>query len=112
MGVLKSTHKLKGSSLVETIVATIIITIVFAIATISVTRILKQSIDSSTHEIDTQLQKLTYLNAHGKLKFPDSYTFRKWNIEAKRTKEQEVSIVVFTATHSETKKVQIKKSVE
>lgn len=112
MGVLKSRYKLKGSSLVETIVATIIITIVFAIATISVTRILKQSIDSSTHEIDTQLQRLTYLSTHGKLLFPDSYEFGSWNVEAKRITQGQVSFVVFTAKHKKTQKVIIKKSVE
>lgn len=112
MGALKLNYKLKASSLVETIVATIIITIVFTIATISVTRILKQSVDSSTHFIDTELQKLTYLHMHGALKVPDVLEKGTWEIESKRVTEQEISFIVFTAKNKQNNKTKVKKIVE
>lgn len=112
MGTLTRHLKVKASSLVETIVATIIITIVFAIATISVTRVLKQSVDSSTHFIDTELQKLTYLQMHGQLKVPDIFEKGAWDITSKRVTENEVSYIVFTAKNKETNKTRVKKVVE
>lgn len=112
MGALKNSYKIKASSLVETIVATIIITIVFTIATVSVTRILKQSVDSSTHRIDTELQKLIYLQMHGQLKVPDIFEKGLWNIETKRVIEKDVSFIVFTAKNKESNKTRVKKIVE
>jgi len=112
MGALKNNYKIKASSLVETIVATIIITIVFTIATVSVTRILKQSVDSSTHFIDTELQKLTYLQMHGQLKVPDVFEKGSWDIEAKRVIERDVSFIVFTANNKANSKTRVKKIVE
>ena len=111
MGILKNAYKIKASSLVETIIATIIITIVFAIATVSVTRILKQSIDSNTHEIDTHLQKLSYQYIHGQLKVPDAFEKGAWNIEIKEVKEQNVTYILFNAKNSKTNKERIKKIV-
>lgn len=112
MGILKLGHKIKASSLVETIVATIIITIVFTIATVSVTRILKQSVESSTHFIDTELQKLTYMHMHGQLKVPDVFEKGKWEIATKRVTEQDVSFIVFTAKNNQNNKTKTKKVVE
>ena len=112
MGTLKGNYKIKASSLVETIVATIIITIVFTIATVSVTRILKQSVDSSTHFIDTELQKLTYLQRNGQLKVPDVFEKGVWDITTKRVTEQDISFIVFTAKNKQNQKTRIKKIVE
>jgi hypothetical protein len=111
MGVLKNIHKLKASSLVETIAATIIITIIFTMATVGVTQMLKQSIDSNTHEIDTELQRLSYLYRHQKVKVPDTIEYNLWNIEIQKEAEQEVNYIVFTAKNSSTKKVVVKKII-
>ncbi|MDT7831227.1 hypothetical protein RQM59_02490 [Flavobacteriaceae bacterium S356] len=112
MGTLKWNYRIKASSLVETIVATIIITIVFTIATVSVTRILKQSVDNSTHFIDTELQKLTYLQRNGLLKVPDVFEKGTWDIATKRITEQDISFIVFTAKNRQNQKTRIKKIVE
>lgn len=112
MGLLKKIYKVKAASLVETIVATIIVTIIFTIATVSVTRVLKQSVNSSTHQIDTELQKLSYLQAHGKLKVPDTFEKDGWSITSKKVIENNVPLIIFTAENKETKKIRVKKIIE
>lgn len=109
MGILKKTYKIHASSLVETIVATIIITIVFTLATVSVTGILKQSVTGNMHEIDTELQKLSYLYLNGRVKIPNTFDKGLWNIEVKKSTENTIQYIVFTAKNSTTNKVRVKK---
>ncbi|MFY0602968.1 MAG: hypothetical protein JXQ93_03395 [Flavobacteriaceae bacterium] len=111
MGILKTAYKIKASSLVETIIATIIITIIFTIATVSVTRILKQSIDNNTHEIDTHLEKLSYQYIHGFIKTPDTFEKGAWDIEVKEVLEQDITFILFKAKHRNSNRQRVKRIV-
>ena len=101
--------RVKGSSLIETLVATIIIMIVFGIAMVSVTNILESTVKNSTSEIDAELNKLTYQYHHDLIKVPDVIESGLWNIELKKTKEGELNYVELTAIHKTNNKVRSKK---
>jgi len=104
--------RLKGSSLVETLMATIIIMIVFAIAMLSIGNVLENSVKNSTSDIDTELNKLTYLYENGLIKVPDAQDYKAWKIEIQKVKEGEINYVVFKGTHKQNNKERIKKLFE
>lgn len=101
--------KVKGSSLIETLIATIIIMIVFGIAMMSVTNILENTVKNSASKIDTELNKLTYRYHHGLIKVPDVIQSGQWSVELKKVKEGALDYVLFQATHKTNKKVRSKK---
>ncbi|MBL4604157.1 MAG: hypothetical protein JKY02_00380 [Flavobacteriaceae bacterium] len=103
--------QVKGSSLIETLIATIIIMIVFGIAMMSITNILENTVKNSTSVIDTELNKLSYQYRHNLIKVPDVMELGLWKIEVKKAKEGELDYVVFEATHRASRKVRSKKLV-
>ena len=104
--------KVRGSSLVETLVATVIIMLVFGIAMFSITNILERTVKHSTSYIDSQLQKLIYQFHNDLLQVPDVIEQGDWEIEVKRVEEGEIRTISLKAIHKKTKKVREKKIVE
>ena len=72
--------KIKGSSLVETLVATVIIVIVFGIASITLFNLMRSSVNSNTTVISNELHKLKYLYVHNQITIEDTYKIKNWNI--------------------------------
>lgn len=110
-GVYPINGKLQASSLVETIVATVLIMIVFGIAMASVTRVLEQTVQNSTHAIDTELDKLSYQYLHGLIRVPEFLDIDQWTIEIQKKKEGQLHVVVFKATHRKRNKVRTKQII-
>ncbi|NVK51290.1 MAG: hypothetical protein HWD85_00025 [Flavobacteriaceae bacterium] len=97
-------YNIKASSITETIVATSIIVIVFSIAIFSIHTILKNSIESSTSEIETEIHKITYQNRYNKLKVPTSLEVDNWIIHASESKKENINLLFFEATSKLSKK--------
>lgn len=73
--------KLKGSTLVESLVASVIIVIVFTIASLTLNNVFRSSIKSNTDGIQNRLNKLEYLYHNDKIRNPYQETFNNWNIQ-------------------------------
>lgn len=108
----KTLLKVKASSLVETLIATVIIMVVFGIAMASISSILKNTVNSSTNKIDSQLNKFVYQYEHGLIIVPDIIEVDRWNVEVKKQKEGVSSFIVFKAVNRDSKKVRTKKVIE
>ena len=105
-------RKVKGSSLVETIVATVVIMIVFGIAVATIGNILERNVKSSTSIIDKELNKLVYLYQNKKIQVPEIRELDKWTIELKKEQEGNLSYVVFNAKHKVNLKEKSRKILE
>lgn len=73
--------KLKGSTLVESLVASVIIVIVFTIASLTLNNVFRSSIKSNTDGIQNRLNKLAYLYHNDKIQSPYQETFNNWHIQ-------------------------------
>ena len=89
--------KLKASTLVEVLVASVIIIIVFAIASMTLNTIFKNTIKNDTHAIETHINKLQYLYRHDKIKVPYQEKFKNWHITITQQKENNISYVLTEA---------------
>ena len=105
-------RKVKGSSLVETLIATVVIMIVFGIAMVTISNVLENTVKSSTSKIDSELNKLVYLYEHNELTVPDVKEFNQWNIRIKKEKEGTLRYVVFRAEDQKSKKIRTKRILE
>lgn len=103
--------QVKGSSLIETLIATIIVMIVFGIAMMSVTNILENTVKNSTSAIDIELNKLMYQYHHDLIKVPDTIDYGLWKVDVKTVKEGTLTYVTFEAMHTVNGKVKSKKLI-
>ena len=60
MVVLKSKYKIKGSTLMETLVATVVIVIIFMMASLILNNLFSNTIKNNTQSIDSYLNELQY----------------------------------------------------
>lgn len=113
MAILKTLHKktLKGSSLTEVLIASVIILTVFGIAIATLDNVLFSSIKNKSSFIKTELNQLVYQYKHGALKLPYASEEEKWTITTIKTSENNIDIVIFQASNSETKQKISKKSI-
>ena len=100
MDVLK---KIKGSSLMETLVATVLIIVVFMIASLTLNNILSTSIVKETSKINAHLNELHYNYLHHQIEVPYSESFGDWGVSVERSKGG-VGILYIEALHSKTNK--------
>ena len=103
--------KIKASTLVETLVASVIIITVFSMASLTLNAIFKNSVHSNTRTIDAHLNKLMYLNQHGKLEMNYQDNFNEWEIIVSKQSAINMEYTVFAATHNKTQKKVIKKII-
>jgi Tfp pilus assembly protein PilE len=104
--------KIRGSSLVETLIATVVIMIVFGIAMATVSNVLERTVRSNSRLIENKLTKLEYLYRNDKIQVPDQVEFQNWLIDIAKEKEGEINFVVFTATHKINSKEKSRKVIE
>jgi len=74
--------KIKGSTLMETLVATVLIVVVFMIASMILNNLFSNSIKSNTRVIDAHLNELEYFYTSDKLSLPYYDDFKSWQISA------------------------------
>ena len=104
--------KLKASSLVETLVATVIIVLMFAVASLTLNNVFKNSIQNNTDAIDNQLNYLVYQYKNEQINIPYTDEFKDWEISIQKTEERDEKYISFEATHKKYKKSVIKKIVD
>jgi len=102
--------KVRGSSLIETLIATIMILFVFGIALTTITNTLERTVKSNTRFVDHELNRLEYMYRNSQLQVPDQIDIKDWQIDIKREKENDLNFIVFAAknkTNSKEKKRRI-----
>lgn len=92
--------KVRGSTLVEVLVASIVIIIIFAIASMSLNNIFKSTIKSNTIQIENELNRLQYFHHHQKIGVNYSADFGDWEILVARQQENSSVTTVLQATNA------------
>ena len=98
-------YRFKGSTLMETLVATILIMVVFVVASLVLNNLFSSSINSNISVITNHLNELEYLQLNNQIRLPYSDTFDNWDIIVSNQKEDENNIIVFEATNKATNKI-------
>lgn len=96
--------KIKGSTLMETLVATVLIVIVFMLASMILNTMFSSSIKNNTRSIEAKLSELQYLELNNQLEIPYQDTYDNWNISVGKYQENSKTIVEFEASNKETRK--------
>ncbi|WP_323787689.1 hypothetical protein [Psychroserpens sp.] len=76
--------KIRGSTLMETLVATVLIVIIFLISSMILNNVFSNSIKSNTQLIESHLNELQYLYVNEKLNTPYYETHGVWEITVVR----------------------------
>lgn len=100
---LKRYHRIKGSTLMETLVATVLIIVIFVIASMIMNNLFSNAIKSNTRAIDTYISELKYLHVNDKLELPYQADYKDWSIEVFNTTTNEETTVTLEAFNSKTK---------
>ena len=93
--------KIKGATLMETMVATVLIVIIFTVASLIMNSLIRARSKSNQQEISVYLRKLEYHYVHGTLELPYSDEWKNWEISI--AEENRVKTAI-TAQHLYTKK--------
>lgn len=101
---IKHLHRVKGSTLMETLVATVLIVIVFMIASMILNNLFSNTITSNTQAIDNHLNELQYLQQHDQLQLPYNDIFQNWSVTIIALKENDQMLIEFEATNIKTNK--------
>lgn len=72
--------KIKGSTLMETLVATVLVIVIFMMASLILNTAFSSQIKNNTHHIKNHLYKLEYLYVSNNLNIPHYSEFREWRI--------------------------------
>lgn len=104
--------KLKASSLVETLVATVIIVLMFAVASLTLNNVFRNTIKNNIDVIDNQLNYLMYQYKNGQINVPHVDEFEDWEISIQKTKERDEKYISFEAIHKKHKKIVLKKIID
>jgi len=109
MAILK---KIKGSTLMETLVATVLIIIIFMVASIILNNIFSNSINSNTDAINTHLTELHYLEINNKIELPYKESLGDWNITIDSFKDNLNTIIELEANNIKTNKTILKQYID
>lgn len=105
MAILK---KIKGSTLMETLVSSVLIVVVFMIASMVLNNLFSGAIKNNTHVIETKLDELHYLFLKDAITLPYSESFEKWSISVQNITHQGKKIVEIEAFNGDNKKRVVK----
>jgi len=96
--------KIKGSTLMETLIATVLIVIIFMLASMTLNNLFSNTINNSTQAIKTHLNELEYLEKNIQLQLPYTETFQSWNVTIATYKENNKLFIEFEAVNPKTNK--------
>jgi len=96
--------KLKGSTLMETLIATVLIVVIFMLASMILNNLFYTSIKSSKKDVSRYLNELQYLQQNQALQLPYYETYKNWNISIEKLPENNHDIVEIEAVNPKTKK--------
>ena len=105
MAILK---KLKGSTLMETLVASVLIVVIFMIASLILNNTFLNNIKNNTNKVDSRINELHYLELNDQLTLPYHETFDYWTISIDQFQENHISILEIEAINTDTNKTIIK----
>jgi hypothetical protein len=105
-------NKIKGSSLLETLIASVLIMIVFGISMVTVGNVLERTVKSNTRSIDNDLNKLEYLYQNGQIETPDVIENGDWRIQIEKGREGDLVYVFLRAQNKKTLKEEERKILE
>lgn len=72
--------KVKGSTLMETMVATVLLVVIFMVASLIMNSLAKSQANSNTMALDNRVDKLIYLGRYNQLKLPYTEKMDKYII--------------------------------
>ena len=105
--------KLKGSTLVETLVATVLIVTIFSIASLVLNSIFKSTVQKHIDQtVNTRLLELKYLYTHEKITSKHQEMFSNWAISMSKMEVENQSIVLIEAVEETTNKIISKQFVD
>ncbi len=96
--------KIKGSTLMETLVSSVLIVIIFMIASMILNNLFSNSIKNNTKIIETKLNKLQYQYLKDNIVLPYSDSYKKWNFSVEVINENGFKQIEFEAFNAETNK--------
>ncbi|MBW8201962.1 hypothetical protein K1F36_19225 [Muricauda sp. W52] len=97
MAVLK---KIKGSTLMETLVATVLIVVVFMMASMTLNTLFVTSMEQNDGPIKQELLFLQYRYAHRKLSLPHYDEQEHWEIKVEQQTWHDREQVIFSAMNT------------
>lgn len=110
MGVL--TKKVKGSTLMETLVATVLIVIVFMMASMVLNTLFASTLIQNDQSVRQQLTQLQYHYEHGLLEVPYYEKMGVWELNVNNVNWKEGKQVEFSAVHESSKKEIVMKLID
>jgi len=102
---IKHRLKVRGSTLMETLVATVLIVLVFMLASMILNNLFSNTIKHNTRAVENHLNELQYLHQHEQLQLPYANTFKNWNVTIGSYKENNEVYVEFEAVNPKTNKI-------
>lgn len=92
-------EKIKGSTLMETLVATVLIVVIFMISSMILNNLFLNTQNNETGSIETYLTELQYLYHNEKIELPYHEDFKEWNISVFADKIDHLKYIHFEATY-------------
>ena len=77
-------RKIKGSTLIETLIATVLIMVIFVVASMILNNLFSSSIKNNTRAITAKLNEIEYLCANDKIQLPFYDDYEHWEISVER----------------------------
>ncbi|MFS4493179.1 hypothetical protein [Maribacter sp. 2308TA10-17] len=97
-------RKIKGATLMETMVATVLIVVIFMIASLLLNSIFSSSIQGNNQQLTSYLNLLEYQYKNNLISVPHYEELDDWDIELLSEEIGASSYLILEATHKTTKK--------
>jgi hypothetical protein len=98
-------RKIKGSTLMETLIATVLIMVIFIVSSLILNNLFSNSIKNNTRGITAKLNEIEYLYRNGKITLPFYDDYNAWEIKVELINTTEkVSIYAINTKISKTVK--------
>lgn len=96
--------KIKGATLMETMVATVLIVIIFMVASLIMNSLMVAQSKASVQQITDHIKSLEYKYVNGKLQIPNAETWENWEIELNTIKKEGIQVIEIKAKQEISKK--------
>ena len=94
--------KVKGSTLIETMVATVLIVLIFMVASLLMNNLIRGQIQGEDRMVRETLHELEYRSIYQPLEYPYYKTVGEWEIVLQQIGEGETIRIAATATRAKT----------
>lgn len=95
--------KIKGATLMETMVATVLIVVIFMMASLLLNSIFSSSIQGNNQQITTYLNTLEYHYQNNNISIPYYEELEDWDIEVRSEQIANSTYLVIEATNKQSK---------